>query len=144
LSDFKTGYIDPVVRGWNAIISAVTTAYDWLQKIGNAVGSIQIPSWLQGHSPPPLANWFNDIAGAAASAGATVQDVAPAAGSMANMPSFAGAGAGAAGGVVVNVTVQGSVTTECDLVRAIRKLNDRRHVPDKLFPFRWKPPAVES
>ena len=31
-----------------------------------------------------------------------------------------------------------------DLVRAIRKLNDRRHVPDKLFPFRWKPPAVES
>ena len=31
-----------------------------------------------------------------------------------------------------------------ELVRAIRKLNDRRHVPDKLFPFRWKPPAVES
>ena len=31
-----------------------------------------------------------------------------------------------------------------ELVRAIRKLNDRRHVPDKLFPFRWKPAAVES
>lgn len=31
-----------------------------------------------------------------------------------------------------------------ELVRAIRKINDRRHVPDKLFPFRWKPPAVES
>jgi hypothetical protein len=31
-----------------------------------------------------------------------------------------------------------------ELVRAIRKLNDRRHVPDKLFPSRWKPPAVES
>ena len=31
-----------------------------------------------------------------------------------------------------------------DLVRTIRKINDRRHVPDKLFPFRWKPPAVES
>lgn len=31
-----------------------------------------------------------------------------------------------------------------DLVRAIRKINDRRHVPDKVFPFRWKPPAVES
>jgi hypothetical protein len=29
-------------------------------------------------------------------------------------------------------------------VRALRKINDRRHVPDKLFPFRWKPPAVES
>lgn len=31
-----------------------------------------------------------------------------------------------------------------DLVRTLRRLNDRRHVPDKLFPFRWKPPAVES
>jgi hypothetical protein len=31
-----------------------------------------------------------------------------------------------------------------ELVRAIRRINDRRHVPDKLFPFRWKPPAVES
>ena len=31
-----------------------------------------------------------------------------------------------------------------ELVRAIRKINDRRHVPDKVFPFRWKPPAVAS
>jgi hypothetical protein len=31
-----------------------------------------------------------------------------------------------------------------ELVRALRRLNDRRHVPDKLFPFRWQPPAVES
>jgi hypothetical protein len=31
-----------------------------------------------------------------------------------------------------------------ELVRAIRKINDRRHVPDKVFPFRWQPPAVES
>jgi hypothetical protein len=31
-----------------------------------------------------------------------------------------------------------------DLVRTIRRINDRRHVPDRLFPFRWKPPAVES
>jgi hypothetical protein len=31
-----------------------------------------------------------------------------------------------------------------ELVRALRRINDRRHVPDKVFPFRWKPPAVES
>ena len=31
-----------------------------------------------------------------------------------------------------------------ELVRAIRRINDRRHVPDKVFPVRWKPPAVES
>jgi hypothetical protein len=34
--------------------------------------------------------------------------------------------------------------TPGELVRAVRRVNDRRHVPDKLFPFRWKPPAVES
>jgi hypothetical protein len=26
-----------------------------------------------------------------------------------------------------------------ELVRTIRKANDRRHVPDKAFPFVWKP-----
>ena len=31
-----------------------------------------------------------------------------------------------------------------DWVRAVRKINDRRHVPDKQVPPRWQPPAVES
>lgn len=35
-------------------------------------------------------------------------------------------------------------TSPGELVRAIRRINDRRHVPDKVFPVRWKPPAVES
>jgi len=29
-----------------------------------------------------------------------------------------------------------------ELVRSIRKTNDRRHLPDKAFPFSWKPPEV--
>lgn len=29
-----------------------------------------------------------------------------------------------------------------ELVRSIRKVNDRRHLPDKAFPFSWKPPDV--
>ena len=29
-----------------------------------------------------------------------------------------------------------------ELVRLIRKSNDRRHLPDKAFPFSWKPPEV--
>lgn len=119
MADFKTNYIDPIVRGWNAIISAITTAYDWFVKIGNAVSSIQIPSWLQGHSPPPLANWFNDIASSAESAGGAVQDVAPPSGSVPSLPTLATAGGGSGGGNVY-ITVQGSVTTERDLVRAVR------------------------
>lgn len=44
-------------------------------------------------------------------------------------------------GVKIRTT---QTTSPRELVRAIRKVNDRRHVPDKVFPFRWKPPAVES
>jgi hypothetical protein len=28
-----------------------------------------------------------------------------------------------------------------ELVRAIRKANDRRHINDKIFPFNWQPPS---
>lgn len=37
-----------------------------------------------------------------------------------------------------------AATSSIELVRTIRRINDRRHVPDKAFPLRWKPPAVES
>lgn len=51
-------------------------------------------------------------------------------------------------GVKLRTTQDGAaaspVRAPSELVRAIRKINDRRHVPDKVFPFRWKPPAVES
>ena len=51
-------------------------------------------------------------------------------------------------GVKIRLAADGATAAPArgpaELVRAIRKINDRRHVPDKLFPFRWKPPAVES
>lgn len=120
LSDFKVGYIDPIVRGWEAVSGAITTAYDWFVKIGDTISSIAIPSWLQGHSPPPLAEWFSSIAGAAESAGGAVGAVAPPGGSLPSVPAFAGA-AGGGGGVAIYLTVQGSVTSERDLVETIRQ-----------------------
>lgn len=119
LSDFKVAYIDPIVRGWEAITTAVSDAYAWFEKIGNSISAIAIPSWLQGHSPPPMANWFSDISAAAESAGGAVDAVQPPGGSLPSVPTFAGAG-GASGGITVNVTVQGSVTSERDLVLSIR------------------------
>jgi hypothetical protein len=51
-------------------------------------------------------------------------------------------------GMKIRTAAEGVTTAPApnagSLVRAIRKINDRRHVPDKLFPSRWKPPAVES
>jgi len=119
LSDFKVGYIDPIVRGWEAVTNGISIAYGWFQKIGDSISSIQIPSWLQGHSPPPLADWFSSIAGAAESAGGAVGAVAPPDGSVPSLPAFGSAVAGA-GGITVNVTVLGNVSTERDLVLAIR------------------------
>lgn len=118
LSDFNEGYIQPIVRGWQAVTGAVSAAYDWFNKISSSISSISIPSWLQGHSPPPLANWFSDIAGAAESAGGAVDAVQPTGGSVPTLPA-AGAAAGG-GNVTINVTVMGSVKTEQDLIVAIR------------------------
>jgi hypothetical protein len=51
-------------------------------------------------------------------------------------------------GVKLRTTQDGATASPArrpgELVRAIRKINDRRHVPDRVFPLRWKPPAVDS
>jgi phage-related minor tail protein len=66
LSRFKTNIIDPVVTAFNNIKSAVQGVMDkvaeFLRQIANAV----IPDWLRGHSPPPMADWFNQIGEGAA------------------------------------------------------------------------------
>jgi hypothetical protein len=49
---------------------AISGVIDWLNDLASAIDSISIPDWLQGHSPPPLANWFSHIAGAAKSVNA--------------------------------------------------------------------------
>jgi len=49
---------------------AISGVIDWLNDLASAIDSISIPDWLQGHSPPPLANWFSHIATAAKSVNA--------------------------------------------------------------------------
>jgi hypothetical protein len=119
LGDFKTGYIDPIVNGFNFVVGAVANAQKQFDSFIGGVTNAVIPSWLQGHSPPPLAEWFSSIAGAADAAGGAVGGVAPPGGTVPSLPAFAGA-QGASGGIAVYVTVQGSVTTQQDLVRSIR------------------------
>lgn len=56
------------VSGWfDDITRAVQAAVGWVQDFVEAIASVVIPDWLQGHSPPPLADWFSYIADAAAS-----------------------------------------------------------------------------
>jgi hypothetical protein len=112
--------ISPIAGWFDGIGTSVGGVVRWLNNLATGIDNIHVPSWLQGHSPPPLANWFSDIAGAAESAGGAVDAVQPNGGSVPSLPSFSSAGAGGGGQVTVYVTVQGSVTTQQDLVRAIR------------------------
>jgi hypothetical protein len=43
---------------------------------------------------------------------------------------------------VGEMTAATSTVQPLDLVRSIRKVNDRVHIPDKAFPFRWQPPPA--
>lgn len=119
LASFKEGYIDPIVRGFNYVRDAVLEAKGVFDGFIGGITSAIIPSWLQGHSPPPLADWFSSIASSAESAGGAVGAVAPPSGTIPALPAFAN-GANASGGITVNIQVAGSVTTERDLILAIR------------------------
>lgn len=64
------------VSGWfDDITRAVQAAVGWVQDFVDAIASVVIPDWLQGHSPPPLADWFSYIASAADAAGAAAADM---------------------------------------------------------------------
>lgn len=66
---------DEVAHAFNSLNSMAGAAAGGLSKIGEAVSgvikwisdliaklnSVSIPDWLQGHSPPPMADWFSYI-----------------------------------------------------------------------------------
>lgn len=45
----------------SSIGGAVQSVIGWLNDLASKISSISIPDWLEGHSPPPMANWFSDI-----------------------------------------------------------------------------------
>lgn len=53
--------IGPVTAGFGHISSAVGDVIGFLKRLADSISAIEIPSWLQGHSPPPLADWFDFI-----------------------------------------------------------------------------------
>jgi len=79
------------VKGWfEGIGTAVSGVYSWVVDLWNKLDAIEIPDWLQGQSPPPMANWLNAIGDSAAYAGASLGGM--------QMP-LAGSPGGGVGGV---------------------------------------------
>jgi len=48
-------------KGLDAISEALRILYDWFKRLKAIIESIDVPDWAKGHSPPPLATWFQDI-----------------------------------------------------------------------------------
>jgi len=123
LSDFKTGYIDPIARGWEYISRAIADANEWFKRVGDSIQRITIPGWLQGHSPPPLANWFSDIASSAESAGGAVADVAPPGGAIPSSLMAGGSGGGTVISGAITIIVQGSADIQATALAVREELN---------------------
>jgi TP901 family phage tail tape measure protein len=61
----KLDVLTKVKDAFDDIKTAIEKAKEWVDKVKDAIANIKIPAWLEGKSPPPLANWFADIASAA-------------------------------------------------------------------------------
>jgi len=70
-----TDALEPLKKAWDDILEAMKKVKDWFDKIAGVIDQIQMPAWLQGKSPPPMAKWLTEIAGAARLAGGALGDM---------------------------------------------------------------------
>lgn len=90
------GYID----------SAIKSTISWIQAVADKLNSISVPSWLQGHSPPPMAHWFDYISDAMSGATSEADAFNAALGNDIGMPSgVTGSALSTAGNDRPNMTI---------------------------------------
>ena len=56
---------DSWVGNWADITAAVNNASNAVDRFNRKLGDVEVPEVLEGHSPPPLANWLGAVADAA-------------------------------------------------------------------------------
>jgi tail length tape measure protein len=62
--------------GLSKIGEAVSGVIRWISDLISKLNSVSIPDWLEGHSPPPMADWFSDISGAVGAVNAQLPTLA--------------------------------------------------------------------
>jgi len=72
LTTAKDVLLPGVKKAFNFITTAIDAVKGAFDILKNAIGNWTPPAWLRGGSPPPLANWFADIAAAAGAANAAM------------------------------------------------------------------------
>lgn len=60
----KLEVLEKIKDAFDDIKDAIEAAKLWVDRVKTAIGNITIPKWLEGKSPPPMANWFSDIGAA--------------------------------------------------------------------------------
>jgi len=100
VASFLSGQLGPA---WEGISSAISGVIDWIHRVAEALNNIELPWWLTPGSPTPFELGLVGITNAMNGLSDISSDTfVPGIG--ANNPLAAGAGAGGAGGVVVNIT----------------------------------------
>jgi len=69
----KTYILDPVKEAFGKIDEVLGSIVALIQKFIDKLKGIEVPAWLQGQSPPPMADWFGYIGGAASDAADAIQ-----------------------------------------------------------------------
>lgn len=57
-----TGLLANISRWFTSIGDAISSVIDWLNALAKKWEEMKPPDWVTGHSPPPMADWFNWIA----------------------------------------------------------------------------------
>jgi hypothetical protein len=61
MEDFVSGPGVRIRSAMSSIKSAVESVISSIDRLISKLNSVDIPSWLRGHSPPPMADWFMQI-----------------------------------------------------------------------------------
>lgn len=64
-----------VRKGFEAIKSVLSDVIDFLRSLIEGLKNVKVPKWLEGHSPPPMANWLEAIADQARAAGRSLAEM---------------------------------------------------------------------
>jgi hypothetical protein len=62
MATFNTNVLQPMSGWFDSIVTAVDSLITWLNKLADTWAEMKPPDWVTGHSPPPMAHWFDYIA----------------------------------------------------------------------------------
>jgi phage-related protein len=68
-------YAGAAAGGLSKIGEAVRGVIQWISDLASKLNSISIPDWLEGHSPPPMADWFSYVADSVAAVNAQLPEL---------------------------------------------------------------------